>query len=89
MVASGVHVVGDVDSLRVVEGDSAGVGPVDTIAIDTVLEAVRGAVTADALTLAQVAERAASAGSIETTSTRELVTLLRGRVAARVRRSRR
>jgi hypothetical protein len=94
LVRAGVTVLGDPDSLRVVDpGPGAGDSPhVETVAIDTVVRAVEGAVTADTATLAKVApprrkaRPRAARPTLEDASTRELVGLLRGRVAARASR---
>ena len=53
LLAAGVTVLGDAESLRVVEAEGSA-DPVATIAIDTVVEAVRGAVVADEAALAKV-----------------------------------
>jgi hypothetical protein len=47
LVSSGVQVVGDPDTLRTVEVGGAGEERPATVAIDTVVRAVKGAVTAD------------------------------------------
>jgi hypothetical protein len=53
LLAAGVTVLGDAESLRVVEAEGSA-DPVATVAIDTVVEAVRGAVVADEAALAKV-----------------------------------
>ena len=57
---SGITVVGDAASLLVVEADERDTRPVETIAIDTVVEAVRGAVAADEAYLAKVRDKQAN-----------------------------
>ena len=84
LVAAGVRVVGDPDSLRTVEAQDSGAAPVDTVSIDAVVRAVRGVVTADQRSLAVPA---APGRSLADVPTRELVGLLGGRAAARLRRA--
>ena len=91
LVAAGVRVVGDPDGLRVVEASEGAGGSVDTVAIDTVVRAVKGAVAADAAVLPQRTEAsdAGAARSVQEASTRELVGLLARRTSARLRAVRR
>jgi hypothetical protein len=93
LVAAGVRVVGDPDALRVVETSDASAVPLGTVAIDTVVRAVKGVVAADERTLAAVPAAASSAPgparrrSLQDASARELVGLLGARAAARLRRA--
>ena len=97
LVRSGVRVVGDPDTLRVVEADEPQVTPVDSIAIETVVHAVEGAVVADAASEPPPARRAPQAPAapraprrtVDDASTRELVRLLGARAATRLRAVRR
>ena len=93
LLAAGVTVLGDPDSLRTVDAEGAA-DPVATIAIGTVVEAVRGAVVADEATLAKVRrksgptkgeQRRRGARTVAELSGRELLALAGGRASRRVR----
>jgi hypothetical protein len=87
LAEAGVRVVGDPATLRLVEAEEPGDLRPGTIAIDTVVQAVRGVVTADerALSGARPVPSRPPSHPVEDASTRELVGLLRSRTAARLR----